>query len=93
MTATRVFRAPARGTVFCLYPLASPSGPLYIEREFLLRSCINQSIHHLHLYRSLYSDNVQLMYASKSTIPVNELTFDNVWSATSVVTLQNGDKL
>jgi len=56
MTAARVSRAPARGTVFRLYPLASPSGPLYIERVFLLLSCINQLIHHLHLYRSLYSN-------------------------------------
>jgi len=31
MTAARVCRAPARRTVFRLYPLASPSGPLYIE--------------------------------------------------------------
>ena len=57
MTAARVSRAPARGTVFCLYPLASPSGPLYIESVFLLRSCINQLIHYLHLYRSLYSNS------------------------------------
>jgi len=57
MTAARVSRAPARGTVFRLYPLASPSGPLYIERVFLLRSCINRLIHHLHLYRSLYSNS------------------------------------
>jgi len=56
MTAGRVSRAPARGTVFRLYPRASPSGPLYIERVFLLLSCINQLIHHLHLYRSLYSN-------------------------------------
>jgi len=56
MTAARVSRAPAQGTVFRLYPLASPSGPLYIERVFLLRSCINQLVHDLHLYRSLYSN-------------------------------------
>ena len=43
-------RAPARETVFRPLPLASPSGPLYIERMFLLRSCINQSVHYLHLY-------------------------------------------
>ena len=58
MTAAHVFRAPARGTVFRLYPLASSSGPLYIERVFLLRNCINQLIHHLHLYRSLHSNSV-----------------------------------
>jgi len=53
MTAARVPRAPVRGTVFRLYPLVSPSGPLYMERVFLLRSCISQLIYHLHLYRSL----------------------------------------
>ena len=42
-------RAPARETVFRPFPLASPSGPLYIERMFLLRSCINQSINSLSL--------------------------------------------
>jgi len=51
-------RAPAQETVFRPSPLVSPSGPLYIERMFLLRLCINQSIHHLHLYRSLYSNTV-----------------------------------
>jgi len=49
-------RAPARETVFRPFPLASPSGPLYIERMFLLQLCINQSIYCLHLYRSLYSN-------------------------------------
>jgi len=51
-------RAPAQETVFRPFPLASPSGPLYLERMFLLRLCINQSIHHLRLYRSLYSNKV-----------------------------------
>jgi len=50
-------RAPAQETVFRPFPLASPSGPLYIERMFLLRLCINQSIRYLRLYRSLYSNN------------------------------------
>jgi len=36
-------RAPARETVFRPFPLASPSGALYIERMFFLRRCINQS--------------------------------------------------
>jgi len=58
MTTARVSRAPALGTVFRLYPLASPSGPFYIARVFLLLSCINQLIHHLHLYRSLYSNRL-----------------------------------
>jgi len=51
-------RAPAQETVFRPFPLASPSGPLYIERMFLLRLCINQSVHYLRLYRSLYSNMV-----------------------------------
>jgi len=51
-------RAPAQETVFRPFPLASPSGPLYIERMFLLRLCINQSIHYLRLYRSLYSNSL-----------------------------------
>jgi len=50
-------RAPAQETVFRPFPLASPSGPLYIERMFLLRLCINQSIRYLRLYRSLYSNS------------------------------------
>jgi len=33
-------RAPARETVFRPFPLASPSGALYIERMFFLRRCI-----------------------------------------------------
>ena len=49
-------RAPAQETVFRPFPLASPSGPLYIERMFLLRLCINQSIPYLRLYRSIYSN-------------------------------------
>ena len=49
-------RAPARETVFRPFPLASPSGALYIERMFFLRPCINQSVHYLRLYRSLYSN-------------------------------------
>ena len=49
-------RAPVRETVFRPFPLASPSGVLYIERMFLLRLCINQPIHYLRLYRSLYSN-------------------------------------
>jgi len=39
-------------------PLASPSCPRYIERMFLLRRCINQPIHYLHLCRSLYSNRL-----------------------------------
>jgi len=35
-------RAPARETVFRPFPLASPSGALYIKRMFFLRRCINQ---------------------------------------------------
>jgi len=46
----------ARETVFHPFPLASPSGTLYIERIFFLRLCINKSIHYLRLYRSLYSN-------------------------------------
>jgi len=49
-------RAPAQETVFRPFPLASPSGALYIERMFFLRPCINQSVHYLRLYRSLYSN-------------------------------------
>jgi len=49
-------RAPVWETVFCPLPLARPSGALYIERIFLLRLCINQPIHYLHLYQSLYSN-------------------------------------
>jgi len=49
-------RAPVRETVFRPFPLASPSGALYIERMFLLRLCINQPIHYLRLDRSLYSN-------------------------------------
>jgi len=49
-------RAPARETVFRPFPLASSSGALYIERMFFLRPCINQSVHYLRLYRSLYSN-------------------------------------
>jgi len=49
-------RAPARETVFRPFPLASPSGALYIERMFFLRRCINKSVHYLRLYRSLYSN-------------------------------------
>jgi len=51
-------RAPAQETVFRPFPMASPSGPLYIERMFLLLLCINQSIHYLRLYRSLYSNRL-----------------------------------
>ena len=53
-------RAPARETVFRHFPLASPSGALYIERMFFLRRCINQSVHYLRLYRSLYSNKWEL---------------------------------
>jgi len=49
-------RAPARETVFRPFPLASSSGALYIERMFFRRRCINQSVHYLRLYRSLYSN-------------------------------------
>ena len=35
-------RAPAHETVFRYFPLASPPGPFYIERMFLLRLCINE---------------------------------------------------
>jgi len=49
-------RVPVRETVFRPFPLASPSGTLYIERMFFLRRCINQPIHYLRLYRSLYSN-------------------------------------
>jgi len=55
-------RAPALETVFRPFPLASPSGPLYIERMFLLRLRINQSIRYLHLYRSLYSNSCYTSY-------------------------------
>ena len=51
-------RAPAQETVFRPFPLASPSGALYIERMIFLRPCINQSIHYLRLYRSLYSNTL-----------------------------------
>ena len=51
-------RAPARETAFRPFPLASPSGPLYIERMFPLRRSINQLIHCLHLYRSRYSNRM-----------------------------------
>jgi len=51
-------RAPAREAVFHPFTLASPSGALYIERMFFLRRCINQSVHYLHLYRSLYSNRL-----------------------------------
>jgi len=51
-------RAPARETVFRPFPLASPSSALYIERMFFLRPCINQSVHYLRLYRSLYSNTL-----------------------------------
>jgi len=54
-------RAPAQEAVFRPFPLASPSGPLYIERMFLLRLCINQSIRYLRLYRSLYSNKARLL--------------------------------
>jgi len=49
---------PRTGSVESLLslPLASLSGPLYIEIVFLLRSCMNQSIRYLRLYRSLYSN-------------------------------------
>jgi len=50
-------RALAQETVFSPFPLASPLGPLYIERMFLLRLCFNQSIHYLRFYRSLYSNS------------------------------------
>ena len=53
-------RAPAWETVFRPFPLASPSGALYIERMFFLRRCINQSVHYLRLYRSLYSNTLAL---------------------------------
>jgi len=59
MTAARVSRAPAQCTVFRLYPGES-LGPLYIDRVFLLRSFINQPIHYLHLYPSLYSNTLVL---------------------------------
>jgi len=49
-------RAPARETVFRPFPLASSSGALYIARMYFLRPCINQSVHYLRLYRSLYSN-------------------------------------
>ena len=49
-------RALVRETVFRPFPLASPSGTLYIERMFLLRLCINQPIHYLRLYRFIYSN-------------------------------------
>jgi len=49
-------RAQVRETVFRPFPLASPSGALYIERMFFLRRCINQPIHYLRLYRSIYSN-------------------------------------
>ena len=49
-------RAPVRETVFRPFPLVSPSDALYIERMFLLRLCINQPIHYLRLYRSIYSN-------------------------------------
>jgi len=52
-------RAPVRETVFRPFPLASPSGALYIERMFLLRLCINKPIHYLRLYRSLYSNTME----------------------------------
>jgi len=49
---------PRTGSVESLLslPMASLSGPLYIEIVFLLRSCMNQSIRYLRLYRSLYSN-------------------------------------
>jgi len=51
-------RAPARETVFRPFPLASPSGALYIERKFFLRRCIDQSVHYLRHSRSLYSNTL-----------------------------------
>jgi len=39
-------------------PLGESSGALYIERMFFLRWCINQSVHYLRLYRSLYSNRL-----------------------------------
>jgi len=50
-------RAPARETIFRPFPLASPSGPLYIERMFLLRLCINQSVQYLRLYHPYIPTN------------------------------------
>jgi len=80
MTAARVSRAPARGTVFRLYPLASPSGPFYRERVFLLLTCINQLIHHLHLCRSLYSNKgytCNTLPLSEDVVKYNKA--DEVW--------------
>ena len=57
MTAVRI-SSKGSGERLLSFPLASPSGPLYVERMFCLLLCINQSIHCLHLYRSLYSNSI-----------------------------------
>ena len=59
-------RALAQETVFRSLPLASTSGPLYKERKFLLRLCINQSIRYLRLYRSHYS-NISLRISLRTS--------------------------
>jgi len=78
-------RAPVRETVFHPFPLASPSGALYIERMFLLRLCINQPIHYLRLYRSLYSNIIlAASYSLSSSLPVLSLTwYSSLYRTTS----------
>jgi len=59
----RLPQSPSTGSGASLpsLPLARPWDPLYIERMFRLRLCINQSNHYLHLYRSKYSSNASLI--------------------------------
>ena len=52
---------------------------LYVQRARWLRQYLPDTLHRrlAHLFLTGLHD-VQLMYAIKGTIPVNELTFDNV---------------
>ena len=72
-------RAPVRETVFRPFPLASPSGALYIERMFFLQRCINQPIHYLRLYRSLYSNSLDILGKAQSapSVPRNRVLCDD----------------
>jgi len=56
MTAARV-TGRRLGRQSSVFTPGEPSSPLYIERVFLLRRLINQSIHNLHFSRSLYSNS------------------------------------
>jgi len=72
-------RAPARETVFRPFPLASPSGVLYIERMFFLRRCINQSVHYLRLYRSLYSNTTACIQCSHPDTSLPRVFLSRQW--------------